>query len=95
MKEFANNIAGDHWVANYMGCHGLTNTIATNIRRKHAQISKEQLREYFNNVEQELKDVPASNISSYGETNLRDDPGARKYVMERGTKYSEKVTPAK
>ena len=36
-----------------------------------------------------MKDVPASNI--YDETNLRDDPGAQKYVMKRGTKYPEKV----
>ena len=74
-----------------MGRHGLTNRIATNIQRKHAQISKEQLQEYFNNVEPELKDVPASNIWNYNKTNLRDDPGAQKYVMERGTKYPEKV----
>ena len=74
-----------------MGHHGLTNWTATNIQRKRAQISKEQLQVYFNNVEQELKDVPATNIWNYNETNLRDDPGAQKYVMKRGTKYPEKV----
>ena len=74
-----------------MGRHGLTNRIATNIQRKRTQTSKEQLQEYFNNVEQGLKDVPASNILNYDETNLRDDPGTRKYVMKRGTKYLEKV----
>ena len=67
--------------------YGLTNRIATDIRRKRAQISKEALQEYFNNVEQELKDVPASNIPNYDETNLRDDPVTRKYVA----KYPEKV----
>ena len=70
---------------------GLTNRLATNIQRKHAQVSREQLQKYFKNVEQELKDVPASNIWNYDETNLRDNPGARKYVMKRGTKYAEKV----
>ena len=45
VKEFANNIPGDDWVANDMGRHGLTNRIATNIRRKCGQISKEQLQE--------------------------------------------------
>ena len=74
-----------------MGHHGLTNWTATNIQRKRAQISKEQLQVYFHNVEQELKDVPATNIWNYNETNLRDDPGAQKYVMKRGTKYPEKV----
>ena len=91
LKEFTNNIPGEDWVANFLGRHGLTNRTATNIRRKRAQISKEQLQEYFNNVEQKLKDVPASNIWNYNETNLRDESGARKYVMKRGTKYPEKV----
>ena len=76
-------------VTSFMDRHGLTNRIATNIRRKRAQINKEQLQEYFN-VEQELKDMPASNIWNYDETNLRDDPGARKYVMKRGYKVSRK-----
>ena len=31
LKEFANNIPRDDWVANFMGCHGSTNWIATNI----------------------------------------------------------------
>ena len=91
VKEFANNISGDDWVANFMGHHGLTNRIAINIQRKRAQISKEQLQEYFNNVEQKLKDVPASNIWNYNETNLRDDPCAQNYVIKRGAKYPEKV----
>ena len=91
VKEFANNISGDDWVANFVGPHGLTNRVAKNIRRKRAQISKKQLQEYLNNIEQALKDVPTSNIWNYDKTNLRDDPGPRKYVMKRGTKYPEKV----
>ena len=67
MKGFANNIPGDDWVANFMGHHGLTNRFAINIRGKRAQISKEQLHKYFNNVKQELKDIPASNIWNYDE----------------------------
>ena len=31
VREFASNIPGDDWVANFMGGHGLTNKIATNI----------------------------------------------------------------
>ena len=40
VKEFANNIPGDDWVAHFMGRHGLTHRIATNIRRKHAQSAR-------------------------------------------------------
>ena len=70
--------------------NGLTNRIATN-RRKRASISKEQLKQYFDKIQNELKDVAPCNIWNYDEANLRDDPGARKYVMKRGTKYPERI----
>ena len=69
----------------------LTNQIATNTRRECAKVNKEQLQEYFDNIAEELKNVPASNILNYDETNRRDDTGAWKYVMKQGTKYPEKV----
>ena len=74
-----------------MKCNGLTNRIATNIRRKRVSISKEQLKQYFDNIQNELKDIAPCNIWNYNESNLRDNPGARKYVMERGTKYPERI----
>ena len=89
VKEFTNNIPGDDWVRHFMDHQGLTNRVATNIQRKNAQIRKEQLQEYFNNVEHELKDVPACNFWNYEEKNLRVNPGAQKYVMKRDTKYPE------
>ena len=54
-------------------------------------ISKEQLKQYFDNIQNELKDVAQCNIWNYDETNLRDDPGPRKYVMKRGAKYPERI----
>ena len=42
-------------------------------------------------AEQQLKDVSVSTIWNYDETNLRDDPGAQKDVIKRGTKCPEKV----
>ena len=91
VKKFKDNIPGEDWVSSFMKRNSLTNRIATNIRRKRAQISKEQLQEYFENIKKELAGVPPSNIWNYDETNLRDDPGARKYVMKRGTKYLERI----
>ena len=85
-QKLSKNVPGDDWASSFVKCHSLTNRIATNIRRKRAAISKEQLQQYFDNIDIELKDVPPSNIWNYDETNLRDDPGARKYVMKRRTK---------
>ena len=35
--------------------------------------------------------MPLSNIVNYDETNLSDDPGKRKVIIRRGTKYPERV----
>ena len=59
VKKFINNIPGDDWVLGFMKC----NRIATNIRRKRATISKEQLKQYFDIIQNELKDV-ASGIGT-------------------------------
>ena len=37
VKKFKDNIPGEDWVSSFMKCNGLTNRIATNIRRKRAQ----------------------------------------------------------
>ena len=47
VKKFSKNVPGDNWASSFMKHHGLTNRIATNIRRKRAAISKEQL-QHFN-----------------------------------------------
>ena len=91
VKKFTNNIPGDDWALGFMRYNGLTNRIATNIRKKRVSISKEQLKQYFDNIQNELKDVAQCNIWNYDETNLRDNPGPRKYVMKRGTKYPERI----
>lgn len=62
-----------------------------NIKISRAAISPEVINEYFDNLEVELKDVPAGNIVNYDETNLSDDPGRKKVITRRGCKYPERV----
>ncbi len=35
--------------------------------------------------------VPPENIWNYDETNLTDDPGAKKAIFKRGVKYAEQI----
>jgi hypothetical protein len=91
ITRFKNNIPGDDWATSFMKRWKLTNRVTTNIRRKRAKLAKEELETYFNNIEKEVEGIPPSNIWKYDETNLRDDPGSRKAVMKRGTKYPERV----
>ncbi|CAG5009206.1 unnamed protein product [Parnassius apollo] len=47
--------------------------------------------EYFENLRETIKDVPASNILNFDETNLSDNPGNSKCIFKRGVKYPERV----
>lgn len=39
-----------------------------------------------------MTDIIPNNIINYDETNLTDDPGRKKIITKRGTKYPEWVT---
>ena len=91
VRRFKENIPGDDWATSFMKRWNLTNRIATNIRKKRAEMSKEEVEKYFANIETELQGVFPQNVWNYDETNVRDDPGSKKAVMKRGTKYPERV----
>ena len=88
--RFQNNVAGDDWIRAFIKRRKLTQRCVSNIKRKRAEISKDALKRYFTNLEEELKDVPPTNIWNYNETNLTDDPGKKKAITRRG--YSHFLT---
>jgi len=65
--------------------------LCQNISRKRAGVSKTAVIEYFNNLQVTLEDISPQNIINYDETNLSDDPGRKKVVVKRGTKYPERI----
>ena len=81
VHHFKENIPGDDWPTSFMKRWNLTNRIATNIQRKRAELSKEEVEKYFAIIETELQGVCPQNIWNYDETNVRDDPGSKKAVM--------------
>lgn len=93
--QFKNNIPGDDWASNFMKRWKLTQRVATNIRRKRGKLARTELETYFNNIKKEAEGVPATNIWNYDATNLWDDPGGKKAVMKRETKYPERVMDSK
>ena len=58
VRKFIKNIPDDDLAPGFMKSNGLAKTIATNIRRKRASISKEQLKQYFDNIQNDLKMLP-------------------------------------
>lgn len=90
---FKNNIPGVDWTYSLLERHkdSYGQRIATNIKRARATVSRVTLAEFYDNLENTLKDLPSSNIFNYDESNLSDDPGKMRGVYRRGVKYPEKV----
>lgn len=92
VKRFKNNFPGREWIKNFLKRHQeLTVRFASNIKRSRAAINKETLTEYFENLKKNLTDIPPERIWNYDETNLTDNPGSKKVLTKRGTKYPEKI----
>ena len=74
----------------------LVHRCCQNIKRARAKVSQSQFAEYFSNLEKVLTNpdgskIPPTNIFSYDETNLSDDPGTKKCLLKRGLKYPDRV----
>lgn len=93
VRKFKDNLPGKDFVYSFLERHKvqLSLRMCQNIKRSRAAITPEVINAYFDNLEAELKDVPASHIVNYDETNLCDDPGRKKVITRRGCKYPERV----
>lgn len=65
--------------------------MSQNIKRNRAANSNDLIQNYFNELNNSIKDVQICNILNYDETSLADDPGRKKILTKRGTKYPERV----
>lgn len=63
-----------------------------NIKRSRAGVMPETINAYFDEICTAIKDVLPSNLVNYDDINLKDDPGKRKVITRRETKYPERVT---
>ena len=96
VKQFLNNLPSAEWAGSFLRRHKseLAARTCQNIKRARACVSAKEVSAYFNNLEQTLKDgeeIPPSNLFNYDETNLSDNPGVKKCIFKRGTKYAERI----
>lgn len=89
IKKFKDNMPGIDFAMCFLRRHRdtLSQRLCQNIKRSRTQVSREDINEYFNNLEHSLNNIPPSNILNYDETNLSDDPGTIKVISKRGCKY--------
>ena len=52
------------------------------------------MKEYFEELTKSVEGVPPENILNYDETNLTDNPAAKKKIFRRGTKHPDRIMNA-
>lgn len=90
-KKFKNNLPGPDWVRAFMKRNNLTERVADNVKRSRAEVDRKAVGDYFDNLEKELEGIDPQNIFNYDETNVTDDPGAKKVIVRRGLRRVERV----
>lgn len=93
VPQFSNNLPGRTWVQCFLKRHKkeLSQRLCSNIKRVRAAVNEETIKNYFNHLKVEIEGVPPHLIYNYDETNLVDDPGKKKVLTKRGTKYPEAI----
>ena len=91
-SKFADNLPGVEWAKGFLLRHSeLNHRNAVNIKRGRARLTSQQFVEFFDCLETSLDGVPPGNILNYDETNLTDDPGKKRVITRRGSRYPERV----
>ena len=93
VSKFKNNYPSRDWANNFLARHKDKITLRTcqNIKTARAKVSSALVNEYFDNLTATLSDIPHDRIFNYDETNLSDNPGLKKCIFKRGTKYPERI----
>lgn len=92
VSRFKNNTPGDDWVYGFLKQHpDLSVKVSENIKKSRAKITADDINGYMDRLEKSLAGIPPSCIYNYDETNLTDDPGTKKVLCKRGSKYVEQI----
>lgn len=96
VNRFTDNLPGIEWANSFLQRHAHIISVrkAKNITYSRAANDEAVINSFFDNLEEELRGIPSGNIWNFDETNLVDDPGNKKVISKRGTKYPEQIRNA-
>ena len=57
---------------------------ADNVKNSRAVVNSEVINTYFDNLQNELDNIPQENLYNYDETNITDDPGSKSVIVKKG-----------
>lgn len=88
---FNNNYPGPDFLDSFIKRNKLSTRMASNIKRSRASVDRDDILQFFDNIDLTIREVKSVNFYNYDETNVTDDPGSRKVVVPRNTKRVERV----
>ena len=89
---FEDNLPTKRFVDCFLERHPQFSLRTTNsIKRSRAALSRKEVKTFFDNFQKSAEGVRPENMWNYHESNLRDDPGSKKCLFKKGTKYCEMV----
>ena len=89
--EEKDDLPGENWVSSFIERHKEEIKLKTggNIKPTRAAVSEDIVTTYFDNLKGTAEGVSSKAIINYDETNLGDNPGQKRFVYKRTTKYPE------
>ncbi|XP_033117988.1 uncharacterized protein LOC117117703 [Anneissia japonica] len=85
------NMPGPDFVRSFVARNKLTQRTPGNIKRSRARVNKNEVIEYFSNLEPVIANMTPERIFNYDENNITDDPKAKKVIVPRGMRRVERV----
>ncbi len=61
------------------------------IKRASSAVFREDMQDFFGHFAKSVEGILQENIFNFDERNFNDDPGSKKCLFKKGTKYCEKV----
>ena len=90
-SQFRDNHPGRDWAKNFIKRHSLTERFPTKIKPARAELSKNDIKTFFEHLTGSLEGVDPGNIFNYDETNFTDDPKLGKCICRPGMRRHERV----
>ena len=81
VKDLAlkHNLPGLDWLENFSNKDNFSERLADNMKINRADVSFEEINNYFDNLEETLNmPIPVNSIQNYDETNICDNPASKK-----------------
>ncbi|CAH1964377.1 unnamed protein product [Acanthoscelides obtectus] len=89
VSVFKDNYPGEDFIDNFLRKNNLSVRMATNIKRARSSVGQADVLEFFNRGA--LLNASLQNIYNYHETNIANDPGAKKVIVPRNFRRVERV----